>query len=60
VPAQYKSDRNWLRQAEKCRIEATTLPPGATRDAVLRQARQFETASLMNEWLLSPGLRPPD
>jgi hypothetical protein len=27
---------------------------------VIRKARQAETASHMNEWLTSPGLRPPE
>ena len=38
---------------------AATLPPGPTRDAVLRKARQHETALHMTDWLKSPGLNPP-
>jgi hypothetical protein len=47
--------------AEKSRLEqqATTLPAGPQRDALLKKIRQLETASRMNEWLTSPGLQPP-
>jgi hypothetical protein len=36
------------------------LPHGAARDEMIRRARQAEAASHMNEWLTSPGLRPPE
>ena len=39
--------------------EADTLRPGAERDAVIRRARQAETASHLDDWLFSPGLRAP-
>jgi hypothetical protein len=29
------------------------------RELLLRRARQAETAAHINEWLKSPGLRPP-
>jgi len=47
-------------EANRLREEAKLLPPGAQRNEVIRKARQAETASHMNEWLTSPGLRPPD
>jgi hypothetical protein len=40
--------------------QAWRLPPGPERDGMLRRARQMETASHMQEWLTSPGLRPPE
>ncbi len=48
--------------AEKAQLEeqVADLPYGPERDALLRKIRQFETASHMNEWLNSPGLRPPE
>ncbi|SFN17861.1 hypothetical protein SAMN05216573_10914 [Bradyrhizobium sp. Rc3b] len=46
-------------EAKELRTVAATLPPGPTRDAVLRKARQDETAAHMTEWLNSPGLKPP-
>lgn len=47
------------KEAEELRAMAETLPPGPARDQVLRKARQDETAVHMNEWLTSPGLKPP-
>ena len=47
-------------EANRLREEAKLLPPGAQRSEVIRKARQAETASHINEWLISPGLRPPE
>ena len=47
------------REAERLRTEARKLPPGIERQELLRKARQAETASHIDEWLRSPGLRPP-
>jgi len=48
--------------AEKAKLEAqiTQLEPGPQRDGLLKKIRQLDTASHMNEWLTSPGLRPPE
>jgi hypothetical protein len=46
-------------EAKRLREEAKSLPHGAAREALLRRARQAETASHMSEWLSSPGLQPP-
>jgi hypothetical protein len=47
-------------EAKRLRAEAKLLPHGAARDEMIRRARQAEAASHMNEWLTSPGLRPPE
>lgn len=47
-------------EAKRLREEAKSLPPGAAREEMMRKARQAETGSHMTEWLLSPGLRPPE
>jgi hypothetical protein len=47
-------------EAKRLRAEAKSLPHGAVREALLRKARQAETASRINEWLSSPGLQPPE
>jgi hypothetical protein len=52
-------EQNWREQAEIIRQRIAALPHGAERDALIRQARQLETASQVNEWLSSPGLQPP-
>jgi hypothetical protein len=48
--------------AEKIRLEEQVdgIPHGPQRDAIVKKIRQLETASRMNEWLMSPGLMPPD
>jgi hypothetical protein len=45
--------------ASRLNEEAQLLRPGPERDAMIRRARQAETASHVDDWLLSPGLRPP-
>jgi hypothetical protein len=52
-------EQKWYDQAEAYRREAAKLAHGKERDALLRKARQLETASHVNEWLSSPGLSPP-
>jgi hypothetical protein len=47
-------------EAKRLREEAKLLPPGVQRDEMIRKARQAEIGSHMNEWLMSPGLRPPE
>ncbi|WP_259221578.1 hypothetical protein [Bradyrhizobium japonicum] len=46
-------------EAKRLREAAESLPPGIERDHAIRKARQAETGSHINDWLRSPGLRPP-
>ncbi|UPK38482.1 hypothetical protein IVB18_15285 [Bradyrhizobium sp. 186] len=46
-------------EAVRLREEARSLLPGQRRDMLLRKARQDETAMQIENWLRSPGLRPP-
>ena len=46
--------------AKRLRAEAKLLPPGAARDEIIRRARRAEIAVHIDEWLTSPGLRPPE
>jgi hypothetical protein len=48
-----------LEEARELREEAKLLSYGPLRDAVLKKARQTEAAAHMDDWLKSPGLRPP-
>ena len=52
-------DQRLTEQAERLRKEAQGTPPRVQRDKLVRQARQLETASHMQDWLSSPGLRVP-
>jgi hypothetical protein len=49
-----------LEEAQNLRDEAKLLPYGPLRDAALKKARQTEVAAHMDDWLSSPGLRPPN
>ncbi|MES2603049.1 MAG: hypothetical protein V4602_19780 [Pseudomonadota bacterium] len=51
--------KKWKAIADIARDEAEKLPYGKDRDALLKKARQLDTASHINEWLSSPGLRSP-
>jgi hypothetical protein len=46
-------------EAKRLREEAKLLAPGALREELIRKARRAETASHLNEWLTSPGLKQP-
>jgi hypothetical protein len=52
-------EQKWHQQSEAATAEAEKLPYGKERDALVRQARQLETASQINQWLSSTGLMPP-
>jgi hypothetical protein len=45
--------------ARMVRAQAAQLPPGQERDALLKKASQAETASHLDQWANSAGLRPP-
>jgi uncharacterized protein YkwD len=46
-------------EAKRFREAAENLPDGPQKELYLQRARQCETVSHLNEWLNSPGLRPP-
>ena len=47
-------------EAERFKAAAEREPAGSlSRELLLRRARQAETASRINDWLSSPGLRTP-
>jgi hypothetical protein len=48
--------------AEKSRAEEQLagVSHGPQRDALVKKIRQLDTASHLNDWLMSPGLRTPE
>lgn len=48
-----------VQNVEHSKTQLATLPPGPERDHVVRRIRQNETAANIDQWLKSPGLRPP-
>jgi hypothetical protein len=53
-------EEKWHQQSKAAKTEAEKLPHGKERDALVRSARQLETASQINQWLSSPELKPPE
>jgi hypothetical protein len=47
-------------EAQRLKLKAQKLPFGKERDELIRQARQAATTAHLNEWLSSPGLKPPN
>jgi hypothetical protein len=52
-------DQRLTEHAQRLRNEAQNTPPSIARDQLIHRARQAETKSHMQEWLLSPGLQTP-
>ena len=52
-------EQKWHQQSEEAKRDAEKLPYGKERDALVRRARQLDTASQINRWLSSPALQPP-
>jgi len=52
-------DRRLAKELAAVQEQADKLPPGPEKDALLTKIRQLEVARHINEWLASPGLRPP-
>ena len=46
-------------QAAQLKEQASQLPAGAEREALLKKARVAETGAHLTDWLTSPGLQPP-
>jgi hypothetical protein len=47
-------------EADRLRKAAEALAPGPERDELIKKARQADITAHMDEWLSSPGLRPPE
>ncbi|QOZ73166.1 hypothetical protein [Bradyrhizobium arachidis] len=45
-------------QATKLKEQASQLPAGAEREALLKRARIAQTGVHLSDWLRSPGQRP--
>ena len=45
--------------ASTVRKQASALPPGPERDALLKKARQADTAAHLDNWANSGELQPP-
>ena len=45
--------------AEETKKKASELRPGPEQDALLKKARQADTAAHIEDWANSSGLKPP-
>ena len=45
--------------ADELKAKASKLRPGPEQEALLKKARQADTASHIDQWANSPGLQPP-
>jgi hypothetical protein len=45
--------------AQEVREKASQLRPGPEQEALLKRARQADTAAHIDDWANSPGLQPP-
>jgi CBS-domain-containing membrane protein len=54
-----RNEPKWRELAQAARERAERLTHGPEREALMRKARQLETASHMNDWVTSPGLKSP-
>jgi hypothetical protein len=52
-------EQRLAQEANRVKERATTLPQVKERELLSREARQLDTASRLDEWLSSPGLRRP-
>jgi hypothetical protein len=52
-------DQRLAEEVTRLRDQARALPPGRSREMLLRKARQDEAAIQIEAWLRSPGLRAP-
>jgi hypothetical protein len=53
-------DQRLAQEALHVQEQIKSLPKGRERELLSRKARQLETASHINEWLASHGLKPPE
>ena len=46
--------------SDQLKAKAAELRAGAKKEALLKRARTADTASRIDQWANSPGLRPPE
>jgi hypothetical protein len=54
------AEQQLYRQSQDAQNEAQKLPHGKERQALVKKARQLDTASHVYDWLSSADLKPPN
>jgi hypothetical protein len=60
MPHKLPFEQRLAQEAHRVKERAKSLPHGRERELLSRKARQLETTLHINEWLSSPGLKPPE
>jgi hypothetical protein len=60
MPHKLPFEQRLAQEARRVKERAKSLPHGRERELLSRKARQLEVALHINEWLSSPGLKPPE
>lgn len=60
TPQTRSLEERMAEQAAKLKEQASQLPAGAEREALLKRARIAETGSHISDWIQSTGLQPPN
>jgi hypothetical protein len=60
MPHKLAFEQRLAQEAHRVKERAKSLPHGRERGLLSRKARQLETVLHINEWLSSPGLKPPE
>jgi hypothetical protein len=60
MPHKLPFEQRLEQEAHRVKERAKSLPHGRERELLSRKARQPETTLHINEWLSSPGLKPPE
>jgi hypothetical protein len=60
MPHKLPFEQRLEQEAHCVKERAKSLPHGRERELLSRKARQLETTLHINEWLSSPGLKPPE
>ncbi len=60
MPHKLPFEQRLAQEARRVKERAKSLPHGRERELLSRKARQLEIALHINEWLSSPGLKPPE
>jgi hypothetical protein len=60
MPQKLPFEQRLEQEAHRVKERAKSLPHGRERELLSRKARQLETTLHINEWLSSPGLKPPE
>jgi hypothetical protein len=60
IEHEHPLDKRLAKEAARLRNAAKVMKPGATRQQMMRKAREAEVAAHITSWISSPGLQRPE